>query len=154
MKSAAILLATAGGAGYAPIAPGTFGSAVGAILYLVMRGLGLGASWEIGLLAAVTVLGVWASTEAARHFGREDPGYVVIDEVAGQLATYLLLDLSWVGVTIGFLLFRIFDIIKPWPAGKLESLHGGWGIMADDLMAGVYGWLVLAAIVSVIPALR
>jgi phosphatidylglycerophosphatase A len=152
MKRAAVWLATAGGAGYAPVAPGTFGSAVGSVLYFLTRDLA--DTWQVGILAIVTVLGVWAADEAARFFDREDPGYVVIDEVAGQLVTYLLLDLSWIGITIGFLLFRVFDIIKPWPAGKLESLHGGWGIMADDLMAGVYGWIVLAGLIWMVPTLR
>lgn len=152
MTRVALLLATAGGAGYAPVAPGTFGSAVGIVVYLLTRDLGTAAQWTI--LAAVSVVGVWASSAAARHFGREDPGAVVIDEVAGQLMTYLLLDLSWVGIVLGFLLFRVFDIIKPWPARQLEDLHGGLGIMADDLMAGVYGWITLAILVTVVPALR
>ena len=152
MTRVALLLATAGGAGYAPVAPGTFGSAVGIVVYLLTRDLGTAAQWTI--LAAVSVVGVWASSAAARHFGREDPGAVVIDEVAGQLMTYLLLDLSWDGIVLGFLLFRVFDIIKPWPARQLEDLHGGLGIMADDLMAGVYGWITLAILVTVVPALR
>jgi phosphatidylglycerophosphatase A len=152
MTAFAVGIATALGAGYAPFAPGTVGSAVGVVVFLATRHLD--PAWQITLIGVVTVVGVWASTVAARHFDREDPGHVVIDEVAGQLVTYALLDLTWIGVTLGFLLFRVFDIIKPWPAGRLEHLPGGWGIMADDLMAGIYGWLALWLVISVLPWLR
>lgn len=141
MRRLAVVIATSGGAGYFPIAPGTVGSAVGIVIYFLTR------QWtpasQVTLLAAITVVGIWASHLAAEHFGKEDPGYVVIDEVAGQLTTLLLLNVGLAGAAAGFFLFRIFDIIKPWPARKFEDLPGGLGIMADDLMAGVYGWLML-----------
>jgi phosphatidylglycerophosphatase A len=148
----AVLVATAGGAGYFPFAPGTVGSAIGVVVYLLTRSLA--PTVQIGLFAGICVVGVWASTLAARHFGRDDPGYVIIDEVAGQLATLLLLDVGVLGALVGFLLFRVFDIIKPWPAHRLEALHGGLGVMADDLMAGAYGWIVLWGILYVAPWLR
>lgn len=141
MRRVALLVATAGGAGYAPFAPGTVGSAVGVAIYFLIRPLS--DAGEVGVLVAISLLGVWASAQAARYFDKEDPGYVVIDEVAGQLATFLLLDVGVLGAIWGFLLFRALDIVKPWPAGRFESLPRGWGIMADDLMAGAYGWLLL-----------
>lgn len=152
MTRLALLIATAGGAGYFPIAPGTVGSAVGVVIYLLTQQMSTAV--QVGLLVAISLVGIWASSAAARHFGREDPGYVVVDEVAGQLMTLLLLDVNWIGVGLGFLVFRILDIIKPWPAGRFESLPGGLGIMADDLMAGAYGWLILWAAVTAWPALR
>lgn len=152
MKALAVAIATAGGAGYFPFAPGTVGSAVGIAVYLLSRRLDPG--MQIGMFVAICVAGTWASTIAASHFGREDPGYVVVDEVAGQLATLLLLDVGLLGALAGFFIFRVLDIIKPWPANKLESLHGGLGIMADDIMAGAYGWLLLWGLIYVFPWLR
>ena len=141
MNRFAVLLATSLGAGYFPVAPGTAGSAVGIVIYLLTR------QWtapeQIGLLAVISVVGVWAASEAARHFGRDDPGPVVIDEVAGQLLTLLLTGVGIGGAIVGFFLFRVLDIFKPWPARRLESLHGGLGIMADDLMVAVYGNLLM-----------
>lgn len=137
MKRLAVLLATSGGAGYFPVAPGTAGSAVGVVIYFLTR------HWtppqQIGLVAVISVIGVWASELGARHFERDDPGPVVIDEVAGQLLTLLLTGVGLGGAVVGFFLFRVLDIIKPWPARRLEGLHGGLGIMADDLMVALYG---------------
>jgi phosphatidylglycerophosphatase A len=152
MKRLGVFIATSAGAGYFPIAPGTVGSAVGVGLYWLTRGFS--ARWQVGLLVAISVIGVWASGVAARHFDREDPGYVVIDEVAGQLLTLLLLNVGLIGATLGFLIFRIFDIVKPWPARRFEDFPGGLGIMADDLMAGAYGWLLLWGLLKVVPGLR
>jgi phosphatidylglycerophosphatase A len=150
MNRFAVFLATAGGAGYAPVAPGTAGSAIGVLLYLL--------TWQwtlmeqFVLLSVVSAVGVWASTVAARHFGRDDPGAVVIDEVAGQLLTLTVSGGSLVAVSAGFLIFRLLDIVKPWPAGRFEHLPGGLGIMADDLMAGLYGRIVLMAAAWLAPA--
>lgn len=152
MKAIALAVATAGGAGYFPFAPGTVGSAVGIAVYLLTKQLD--PSVQIALFVAICVVGTWASTVAATHFGREDPGYVVVDEVAGQLATLLLLDVGLVGAGIGFVIFRILDIIKPWPANRLEALHGGLGIMADDIMVGAYGWVLLWGLMYFVPWLR
>lgn len=137
----AVLLATAGGAGYAPVAPGTVGSAVGAIAYLLTRHWPAG--WQLAAAAAVITAGVWAAGEAARHFGRHDPGQVVIDEVAGQWLTLLLTGVGPVGAVIGFFLFRVLDVTKPWPARRMETLPSGLGIMADDLMVALYGNVLL-----------
>jgi phosphatidylglycerophosphatase A len=149
MKRAAVILATVGGAGYFPIAPGTVGSAVGVLIYWFTRQWPL--SWQLGLLAGVTLSGTWAAGVAAGHFGREDPGHVVVDEVAGQLVTLLLTGAALPGAVIGFFAFRLFDIIKPWPANRFERLPGGVGIMADDLMAGVYANIVLQVIAYFAP---
>lgn len=144
MKQLGVALATVGGAGFFPIAPGTVGSAVAIVVYLVTRHWGWPA--QLALLAAITIVGIWAADVTARALNREDPGPVVIDEVAGQLVTLFMTGAGLYGAIIGFFVFRIFDIIKPWPARQLEDLPGGVGIMADDLMAGVYGWLVVTGI--------
>jgi len=150
MNRLAVFLATAGGAGYVPVAPGTAGSAVGVLLYLLTWKWTL--TGQLVLLLVISVLGVWASHQAARHFGREDPGPVVIDEVAGQLLTLLFAGGSPMTLVLGFLLFRALDIVKPWPARRFEDLPGGVGIMADDLMAGFYGRGILMAAASLAPA--
>ncbi len=137
MTRLALLLATAGGAGYVPIAPGTVGSAIGAIAYLLTRDWPI--TWQLAIVGAVTVAGTWAASAAARHFGRHDPGHVVIDEVAGQWITLLFTGVGATGAVVGFCLFRVLDVTKPWPARRLESLPEGLGIMADDLMVAVYG---------------
>jgi len=152
MKRFGIFFATSAGAGFFPFAPGTVGSAVGIAVYWLTRSWD--ARWQVSLLLAISLVGIWASGVAARHFNREDPGYVVIDEVAGQLLTILLLNVGLIGATIGFLLFRVLDIVKPWPARRFEDLPGGVGIMADDLMAGAYGWLLLWGLLKVMPGLR
>ena len=152
MKAVALGIATVGGCGYFPFAPGTVGSAAGIVLYLLTRHTE--PVTQILIFLAVFVIGTWASGIAARHFQRDDPGYVVVDEVAGQLATLMLLDVGYVGAAIGFLVFRVMDIIKPWPANRLEALHGGLGVMADDVMAGIYGWVLMAALVYFVPWLH
>jgi phosphatidylglycerophosphatase A len=151
MTRLAVVLATAGGAGLIPVAPGTAGSAVGVLVYLVTADWPL--AWQAALLIAITVSGTWASSLAERHFQREDPGPVVIDEVAGQLLTCFATGVSWRGALLAFLMFRLFDIVKPWPSRRFESFPGGVGIMADDLMAGVYGNLALRATLLLIPAI-
>jgi phosphatidylglycerophosphatase A len=104
-----------------------------------------------GVLAAASLalgaLGVWAAGEAEESFGRTDPGQVVIDEVVGQMLTFLLLPhATWKWLAGGFLLFRAFDIVKPFPARQAERIPRGWGIMLDDVLAGLYGMAVLAVI--------
>jgi len=136
------LLATWFGAGYLPIAPGTWGS-LGALplAYLLAWAAG---GW--GLLAgamAVFAAGLWATAAILRPGGLKDPGDVVIDEVAGQLLTLVPVahDLGW--WPLGFLLFRAADIVKPWPASAAERLPGALGVMADDAIAGLYAALAL-----------
>jgi phosphatidylglycerophosphatase A len=102
----------------------------------------------VGVAAlTVTALGIWASSVVARDLGRKDPQVVVVDEVAGLLVTMLpMRQVSWLAVGIGFLLFRTLDIIKPWPVRRFEALPGGWGIVMDDVVAGVFGAGVMAAL--------
>lgn len=143
----ALALATWFGCGYSPVAPGTVGS-LGALLpaFLLARYAG----WQplhFGALAlAVTLPAVWAAGRTARACGKEDPGLVVVDEVAGQwMALAGAAALNWKTWLAAFLLFRAFDIWKPAPVRQLEHLPGGWGVLADDLMAGLYAALVLTA---------
>jgi phosphatidylglycerophosphatase A len=100
---------------------------------------------QAAAIVAIFVAGSWSGNVAERHFGRTDPGQVVIDEVMGMLITLFLNPVGWIGAFAGFLLFRVFDVIKPYPANRLEQLHGGFGVMADDAMAAVYANLVLRA---------
>jgi phosphatidylglycerophosphatase A len=151
MRRVAIWIATSGGLGYAPVAPGTFGSAAGLLIFWLTRHWSTPA--QLAIIAVVSVVGIWASTEAAAHFGREDPGQVVIDEVAGQLVTLAFTGAGVTAMIAGFLIFRVLDIIKPYPANRFESLHGGLGIMADDLMAGVYGCALLHLLMRYIPGI-
>ena len=149
MNRLAVWIATSGPAGYAPIAPGTFGSLVGVAVYFLIAGWSLQA--QIVAALGISALGLWASTIASRHFDRSDPSQVVIDEVAGQVVTLVGLGSGVMTLTLGFLLFRALDIIKPWPANRLERLHGGRGIMADDLMAALYGQALLRAAIYFFP---
>ena len=137
-----LAVATVFGVGYAPVAPGTFGSAAGLLIWwLLPASIGIHAA----AIAAIFVAGSWGGNVAERHFGRADPGQVVIDEVMGMLITLFANPVGGTGAFAGFLLFRIFDVIKPYPANRLERLHGGIGIMADDGMAAIYANLVLRA---------
>ena len=147
-----VLLATCGWIGYVPVAPGTAGSLAGLALYGLVR-LG-GDQWtQLGLFVAVVVAGVWASSAAERHFGRTDPGTIVIDEVAGMLLTLLWVPVTWTGALAGFALFRLFDVFKPFPVRRTERLGAGWGVMADDLAAAVYAHAALRLLAWVLPGL-
>ena len=95
------------------------------------------------MLLAVSVAGVAAASAAEARYRRRDPGLVVIDEVAGMLVTFLVVPVEFTGAVVGFVLFRLFDIVKPFPARQAERLPGGWGVMADDLVAGVYAQVLL-----------
>ncbi len=134
------------GTGYAPIAPATAAS----LAFTLIWGLTapVPASLQIGLLILVCVLGVPAATWLERRHG-EDPHLVVCDEIAGMLVTFLMISTGWVGWLAGFFWFRVFDILKPWPVRRLERLPEGWGIMADDLLAGVYAHIALRITLAV-----
>jgi phosphatidylglycerophosphatase A len=147
----AVFLATVAYCGYFPIAPGTVGSAAGLVVYLLVW-------WtqspivEVALIVAAFAAGTWAATHAERYFGGIDPGPVVIDEVLGMLVTLAFIPAGWSAMLAGFVLFRVFDVIKPFPADRLEKFHGGFGIMADDAMAGVYANLALRVLMWLLPA--
>jgi phosphatidylglycerophosphatase A len=152
----ALAIATVG-VGFIPIAPGTFGSLVGVGIYLLLKLIVLSSfvSNIVLVLAilVITLAGIWAASQAERLFGRKDPGRVVVDEVAGQLISLLpvaVLPVSWqVWVMVSFILFRFFDIVKPYPARRMERMHGGLGIMCDDLIAGVYAAVVICVAFAV-----
>jgi phosphatidylglycerophosphatase A len=138
-------VATFFGAGRLKPGPGTWGSAAALLLWA-------GASWVfrpsrntmylmlVAGIALAMILGIPAATIAARESGREDPGFVVIDEVAGQWIALLGCPFNWPHALIAFVLFRLFDITKPFPARQLERLPQGWGIVFDDVAAGLYAW--------------
>jgi phosphatidylglycerophosphatase A len=109
------------------------------------------ASWQIylGVFAVITLIGIWAAGRAEHESGIVDPSFVVIDEVSGQLATLFLIPFNWVFVIVGFLLFRFLDIVKPFPARQAERLPGGYGIMLDDVLAGIYGNILMHIFVFV-----
>jgi len=162
----AFVIATGGGAGMIPFAPGTFGSLVGlAVFYALFAQLrAMPHLLQSGLLAASVILsaaGIWAGARAERIFSRKDAGQIVIDEVAGQLISFSLVAPYLVAaasrpslmMVIGFLLFRAFDIFKPYPIRRLEALGGGLGVMADDILAGIYAAILLSFVPLVAPQL-
>ena len=152
MTKLAGFIATVGYCGSFPIAPGTVGSAAGLLFYALVWWSGSTAV-EVALIAGLFAAGVWAGTTSERYFGGVDPGPIVLDEVVGMLITLAFIPgLGWSGALAGFVLFRLFDVIKPYPAGRFEQLHGGLGVMADDAMAAVYANLSLRALLWLFPA--
>jgi phosphatidylglycerophosphatase A len=105
---------------------------------------------QTAAIVVTFVVGSWSGSVAERYFGKTDPRHVVIDEVMGMLITLFLVPVGWRGAVGGFLLFRLFDVVKPWPSNRLEKLHGGVGVMADDGMAAVYANLALRAILALV----
>jgi phosphatidylglycerophosphatase A len=145
----ALVVATVLGVGYAPVAPGTFGSAAGLLLWMALPA----SPYVQGIaIVALFIVGAWSGSVAERHFGRSDPSQVVVDEVMGMLITLFMNPVGWRGATLGFLLFRVADIVKPYPANRLERLHGGVGVMADDAMAAVYANIALRLLVGLRPS--
>jgi len=130
------------GAGLLKPGPGTYGSISAAILWY-----GCGQAWHVTALGTAiaalvaTLIGIPAATIVARESGREDPGHVVIDEVAGQLVALIAIPCDWRHAAVALLLFRIFDIFKPWPIRLFERLPRGYGIMLDDIAAGLFALL-------------
>jgi phosphatidylglycerophosphatase A len=146
-----LFIATCGYLGYVPVAPGTFGSAAGLVVLAAVRWSGSPAL-ELAVIIILFAVGVWSANAAEGHFGGVDPAPVILDEVVGMLITLAFLPVNITGAIVGFLLFRLFDVVKPWPANRLEALHGGLGVMADDAMAGVYGNVAMRLLVVVLPA--
>jgi phosphatidylglycerophosphatase A len=160
------------GVGYFPVAPGTWGSLVGVGIYLLLQSaffrfiqllppdsflrflpLPIFIAAELVLITVIALVGIWAASRTEKLLGRKDPGKVVIDEVTGQLIALLplvpRLDPGWISILTAFLLFRLFDIIKPYPARRLEGLESGLGIMADDIVAGAYAAVATSIIIGV-----
>src|ERR1044072_3026028 len=151
----ALAIATCG-VGYLPVMPGTYGSLVGVGIFLGLTQFVKGNALIAVVLVAIVVstfAGIWAASRTEELSGRKDPGKVVVDEVAGQLISLFPLTLvthwSILAVIISFILFRFVDIVKPYPARRLEALKGGLGIMCDDLIAGVYAAVITSIIVAV-----
>jgi phosphatidylglycerophosphatase A len=169
----ALAIATCG-VGYLPLAPGTWGSLVGVGIYLGLRSLTFRfvdlstgpnsflrfsplpvfVAVELVLITLITLVGIWSASRTEKLLGRKDPGKVVIDEVAGQLIALLPIvpgfDPGWLSIITAFLLFRLFDIVKPYPARRLENLEAGLGIMSDDLVAGAYAAVGTSVIIAVV----
>lgn len=165
----ALAVATVG-VGYMPVAPGTWGSAIGVGIYLLVREMSaegfayaVGRGWSVPplesfrttfmllMLISISIAGIWAASRAETLLGRKDPGAVVIDEVAGQLITFLFVpfDAGLWAIVAGFLAFRTFDIWKPYPIRRLEALESGLGIMADDVLAGAYAATLMSLLTSI-----
>ena len=150
MTRLAVFVATVGYSGYFPVAPGTVGSAAGLVAYLLVW-WSQSVAVEVGLILLVFAAGVWAGTIAEQYFGGIDPGPIVIDEVAGMLITLAFVPVSLTGALVAFVLFRVFDVVKPYPARRLERLHGGLGVMADDAMAAIYANITLRVVLWAAP---
>jgi len=144
-KAVIIFIAEGGYAGKSPFAPGTAGTVVGVLLYLLIRDLHPAAYLVICVF--VTLLGTWAAGHAEEILGKKDASPIVIDEIAGYLVSMFLVPQGWLFVIAGFFLFRLFDIIKPYPLMRIQDLHGGWGVMLDDIGAGIYSNIVLQAVI-------
>ena len=137
-----MLIATGFYSGYLPKAPGTWGSLVGLLLFFLLHTLSL--EIYLAVVAGIFIIGTFAAGEAEKIMDHQDPGLVVIDEIVGMLITMIAVPATPLNMALGFILFRIFDIAKPYPVGLIDQrFHGGVGIMLDDVMAGIYS---LAAI--------
>jgi len=151
LRRLGVFVATCAHVGYAPVAPGTFGSLLALVLYYLIRRQ-QSTAIELGAIAVIVIIGLWSATEAEHHFGGIDPGPVVIDEVVGMLITLALHPVNIRGAIVGFFIFRVLDIVKPWPARRLELLPGGFGVVLDDVMAGVYGNVIVWGLGSLLPS--
>jgi phosphatidylglycerophosphatase A len=135
-KAVILFIAQGAYSGKSPFAPGTAGTVVGVLLYLVLKGLS--PSWYLIACVLATVIGVWAAEEAEKLLGKKDAQSIVIDEIAGYLISMVLAPSGWMYIVAAFILFRVFDVIKPWPLKRLQDLRGGVGVVLDDVGAGIY----------------
>lgn len=126
--------------GFLPLIPGTFGSLAGLFLFYLVKG---SVFWHLILILILLGLGFWSAGRAERASGKKDPRFVVIDEAAGMLIALLFIPYKLSYVLLAFLFFRLLDTLKPFPASKLQNSHGSVGIMADDIVAGIYANLAL-----------
>jgi phosphatidylglycerophosphatase A len=151
MRRLARFAATGFGVGRIPVAPGTFGTLLAIPVYLMT--LAWGSGMYVLLVAVMFVAGVWFCRVAVADLADPDPSAVVWDEIVGYLVTMFLAPPGWVWLVVGFVLFRLFDIWKPFPIRYLERrLGGGWGVMVDDVLAGIYAWSALQLLVWVVAA--
>lgn len=146
-KWCAIALASWWGCGLVPAVPGTFASAVAVVVaYLLVDGFGFGMGWLAALSIVLSVPAIWSIDIACKYFGQEDPPEVVVDEVIGQwLALAVVNSTYWQHWLAAFVLFRLFDIFKPFPIRRLERLPAGYGVVADDFAAGLCVMIILMA---------
>jgi len=137
------------GSGAAPYAPGTFGTLVAIPLYLLMAPMSI---WGyLGAVIMMALVGIWLCEVTSRDLGVHDHSGIVWDEIVGYLITMAAAPSGWLWIVVGFLLFRCFDILKPWPIGRIDrQVGGGWGIMLDDILAGIFSWLVLQGLVLMV----
>jgi phosphatidylglycerophosphatase A len=142
MRRLAVFVCSFGYIGFFPFAPGTVGSAAGVVVYLAARQFAV-PYIELVLIVAMFVAGVAFTRPCEEDLRCTDPGPIVIDEVMGMLITLFMIPVGWGGILLGFLLFRVLDVAKPFPARQFERLHGGYGVMTDDAMAAVYANLLL-----------
>ena len=141
-----MFIATGFYSGYLPKAPGTWGSLVGLLLFFLLHTLNL--QIYLAVVAAIFVLGTFAAGEAEKIMDRKDPGLVVIDEIVGILITMIAIPATPLAMALGFILFRIFDIWKPFPIRLIDQrFHGGLGIMLDDIVAGIFSLVILQVLV-------
>lgn len=146
------LLAVGLGSGMAPRAPGTVGTVAAAVLYLGLRPLPLGA--YLAVLLAAFLIGIWVCGRTARDLGVHDHGGIVWDEFVGFWVAMIAAPAGWLWLLLGFVLFRLFDILKPWPIARLDArVGGGLGIMIDDVVAGLYALAVMQLLARALPAL-
>ena len=141
MKKVAWFIGTGSGVGLAPVAPGTFGTAAALLIYYVLP-VPSGSPIFLSIILVGLVVGIWA-TGILSTDNNPDPGKVVWDEYVGFWITCFLLPKTWEWLILAFFIFRILDILKPWPIRRVESLPKGWGIMLDDVLAGIYGNLCI-----------
>ena len=151
MQKIILAISSGLGLGYSPVAPGTAGSVLGVVIAFAYSRLGgyeaISGPVYLAICVFVTVTGIWASGRAETIYGQKDSGKIVIDEVAGMLITLYLLPATLPYLLAGFLMFRFFDIVKPFPASRIDrEVKGGLGVMLDDVVAGVYACLCLHAI--------
>lgn len=144
-----MILASCFGVGYLPICPGTFGSLAAVGLYAVLARFSLFP--QIVIICIIFLIGVWTAQRAEAVLNKKDPSVVVIDEVVGYLITMCFVPFTIAAALIGFFLFRLFDILKPFPIRRFEKMPGGWGIMMDDVLAGIYASVMLRVILCFIP---
>ncbi len=145
-RSIQVWLAVGLGAGDSPFGPGTVGSLWGVVLAWGLAKAGIESILLLPVLIVLFLAGVPLCNAGAKYFGKKDPGAVVFDEIAAYPLVHLLVPFSGTSAWLGFVLFRLFDILKPWPVKKFEKLPRGWGVMADDTVAALYAALVLKVI--------
>lgn len=143
------IIATGFGLGYTPIISGTIGSLLGILLFYIMLLFEVPVFISVFILILLFFLGLITSTKAEKIFNKKDPRQIVIDEVVGCLLYVLLIPYNIWYIILGFIIYRFLDIIKPYPANWVQRLHGGWGIMLDDIVAGLYTGVIIR-IISII----